>query len=120
MREQEVCFDPTTMAAMERRTTPRHSCYTDLRVNYDGMGQHVDIRAPDISSRGMFINTPQVFPIGAALTLRFRLGHTGRLLTVRADVRYCLEGVGIGVEFTDLTDTQRQWLDEASVPGDDW
>ena len=77
----------------------RHTCCADLQVIYHGATQLVDARAPDLSSRGMFIPTPQAFPVGAELQLSFRLGHTGRPVQARAEVRYCLEGIGVGVEF---------------------
>jgi hypothetical protein len=49
----------------------------------------------------MFINTPNEFPEGAILKLRFRLSRTDVLVRTRCEVRYCLKGVGIGVEFVE-------------------
>ena len=39
------------------------------------------------------------YPQGAVLKLRFRLSRTGILIETRCEVRYCLKGVGVGVEF---------------------
>src|SRR5689334_22812134 len=93
--------------ASEQRIGLRHSCCADLQVVYEGFGRHVEVRAPDISPQGMFINTPQAFPQGTVLKIRFRLGHSGRLIQARSEVRYCLPGVGVGVEFVDITDEMR-------------
>jgi len=114
----EIAID-TPAARAERRKAMRYRCYTDLSVLYDGIGRHIDIRPPDISARGMFINTPQEFPIGAALTIRFRLGNSGKMLQVRGEVRYCLAGVGIGVEFNDVSDEVRAAL-ESGCDALDW
>ena len=88
----------------EQRMEMRHTCCSDLQVIYEGFGRHIEVRAPDISTQGMFINTPQVFPEGTVLKIRFRLGHTGKMIQARGEVRYCLPGVGVGVEFIDMPD----------------
>src|SRR3989454_8356311 len=48
------------------------------------------------------INTGEQFPQGAVLRLSFRLPRSQRLIETRCEVRYCLPGVGIGVEYVDL------------------
>jgi hypothetical protein len=80
----------------------RFSSLQDLSVTYEGHSEDVVTRPPDISTRGMFINTTRNFPVGAVLTVKFRLAHTGVDISSRAEVRYCLAGVGIGVEFIDI------------------
>jgi hypothetical protein len=51
----------------------------------------------------MFINTVQNFPEGAVLNLRFLLSLSGVEIQTRCEVRYCLKGVGIGVEFVGIS-----------------
>jgi hypothetical protein len=51
----------------------------------------------------MFINTEVAFPEGSVLKLNFRLARTGTRIAVRCEVRYCLAGTGLGVEFVDLS-----------------
>jgi hypothetical protein len=51
----------------------------------------------------MFINTTKIFPVGAVLTVSFKLAHSGVEISTRAEVRYCLAGVGIGVEFIEIS-----------------
>ena len=74
----------------------------ELSVTYEGHSELVAVRPPDISERGMFINTSRRFPEGSVLKLRFQLTHTGVEVSTRCEVRYCLVGVGIGVEFVNL------------------
>ena len=74
----------------------------DLKIIYDGCTDWVDVRSPDISTTGAFINTPHAFPKGTKLKLRFELPGTGTRIQAVGEVRYCLPGVGAGVEFVDL------------------
>ncbi len=71
----------------------------ELSLVYEGHSEDIAVRPPDISSRGMFINTANHFPEGAVLQLRFRLTRSDYEVKARCEVRYCLPGVGIGVEF---------------------
>lgn len=81
------------------RTAKRFSSLRDLSVTYEGHSEEVLTRPPDISTKGMFINTNRVFPEGAVLVVEFHLALTGAKVRSRAEVRYCLAGVGVGVEF---------------------
>jgi len=85
------------------RKAPRYSSLRDLSVTYEGDNQDVATRPPDISTQGMFINTSRNFPEGAVLNVQFRLAETGVEIRTRCEVRYCLPGVGVGVEFLDIS-----------------
>jgi hypothetical protein len=104
----------------EKRAAVRHVSCHDLQIVYEGYGRDIALRPPDISTKGMFINTVQEFPLGAALYVRFRLGRSARRVHAKAEVRYCLPGVGIGVEFTDMTDSSRQAIEEETCNSTDW
>ncbi len=86
------------------RIAARISTLRELSVTYEGYSEEVALRPPDISTRGMFINTSRNFPEGAVLNVQFRLGQTGTQVTSRAEVRYCLPGVGVGIEFIDISE----------------
>jgi PilZ domain len=85
------------------RLAPRYSNLRDLAVTYEGESEEIVTRPPDISTRGMFINTSRPFPEGAVLNVRFRLAISGEQFQVRCEVRYCLPGVGVGVEFIGIS-----------------
>ena len=85
------------------RQDVRYPQLSELSMNYEGATEDVSVRPPDLSPHGMFINTRSDYPEGAVLKLRFRLSRTGVLVQTRCEVRYCLKGVGIGVEFVDVT-----------------
>ena len=94
------------------RDTTRYSGYRDLQILYEGSSQDIPVRAPDISLQGMFINTAKHFAEGAVIKISFRLSRTNHVVRVRAEVRYCLEGVGIGVEFIDISPEDRQAIED--------
>lgn len=85
------------------RLAPRVSSLRDLSVTYEGRSEEIALKPPDISTRGMFVNTTHNFPEGAVLNVQFRLGHSGVQISSRAEVRYCLPGVGVGIEFVDIS-----------------
>jgi PilZ domain-containing protein len=85
------------------RLSPRIHTVKEISVHYEGHTEEVAIRPPDVSTHGMFFNTPTRFPEGAVLNLRFRLALTGAEVRTRCEVRYCLPGVGVGVEFIGIS-----------------
>ena len=62
----------------------------------------------DISEEGMFISTNEAFMKGSILDLKFRLFNDDQPITVKAEVRYIQDGVGMGVSFTDLKAEDRE------------
>ena len=85
-----------------QRRSPRYAQFSELSLTYEGRTEEISSRPPDISPHGMFINTARRFPEGAVMKLRFRLSRSGIEVHARGEVRYCLPGVGIGVEFIGL------------------
>jgi len=85
------------------RRDVRYPQLSELSMIYEGLSEDIVIRPPDLSSHGMFINTGKEFAEGSVLKLRFRLSRSGILVETRCEVRYCLKGVGVGVEFVGIT-----------------
>jgi hypothetical protein len=81
----------------------RYPQLCDLSMNYEGATEDITVRPPDLSPHGMFVNTDRNLPNGAVLKLTFRLANTGVTIHARAEVRYCFKGVGVGVEFVDIS-----------------
>ncbi len=98
------------------RMAERYSSLRDLSVTYEGHSDTVATRLPDISSRGMFINTARHFPEGTVLNVRFRLARTGVEIQSRCEVRYCLDGVGVGVEFVNISPKAALAIEEELHP----
>lgn len=90
----------------------RYPPYRDLAIVYEGYNEKIPYRAPDLSARGMFINTARHFPEGAVLKLKFRLTRLDYEVSARGEVRYCLPGVGIGVEFVEISSESQSAIEE--------
>jgi PilZ domain len=84
------------------RREPRIQFLSDVHVEYEGTGCEVLYRPPDLSPHGMFVNTSTHFLEGAIVNLRFRLTRSNVEVQTRGEVRYCLPGIGIGVEFVGI------------------
>ncbi len=85
------------------RRDARHPQLSELSVNYEGCTENINVRPPDLSPHGMFVNTAREFPEGAVLKLRFRVSRSGIMVETRGEVRYCLKQVGVGVEFINIS-----------------
>src|SRR5258707_9033809 len=99
---------------MERplRLRNRMRRYRDLTIAYEGHAEEIPIRVPDLSSTGMFINTTRSYPEGSVLKVRFVLERTGLEVQARTEVRYCLPGVGVGIEFVDISPESRSAIEK--------
>jgi hypothetical protein len=93
---------PKELSATTARREPRIQHLRELHMTYEGGGCEIPVRPPDLSLHGMFVNTSTHFPEGAIVNLRFRLTQTNVEVQTRCEVRYCLPGIGIGVEFVGL------------------
>lgn len=88
------------------RLSPRIQSVCDIKVSYEGRKQNFAARPPNLSAKGMFINTSSKFPEGAILNVHFRLGLSRTDVHARCEVRHCDPGIGIGVEFIEMPDTE--------------
>ncbi|MFY9691381.1 MAG: PilZ domain-containing protein [Candidatus Acidiferrales bacterium] len=84
------------------RGNSRVHCLREINVTYEGQNERTLVKAPDLSANGMFISTSRHFPEGAILNLQFRMAVTNAVVETRCEVRYCLPGVGVGVEFVGI------------------
>jgi PilZ domain-containing protein len=92
----------TEASTTPARREPRIQHLCELHMSYEGGVREIPIRPPDLSPHGMFVNTSTHFPEGAVVNLRFRLTQSKVEVQTRGEVRYCLPGIGIGVEFVGL------------------
>ena len=101
------------------RCSPRVYSVREITVSYEGQDEQIVVKPPNLSVRGMFVNTSRPFPEGAVLSLRFALALTGAEIRTRGEVRYCQPGVGVGVEFIGLASEAEELIDrEISLNGE--
>jgi hypothetical protein len=94
------------------RESARYHGFRDLTISYEGSNEEIPVRVPDISVSGMFVNTAHYFPEGSVLKLSFRLARSNYPIEARGEVRYCLQGVGVGIQFTDLSDDAKNAIEQ--------
>jgi hypothetical protein len=85
------------------RYSQRVHSLREISLTYEGGNEKITVRSPDISTQGMFINTSRIFPEGSVLSVQFQLAISGIEVQTRCEVRYCLPGVGVGVEFVGIS-----------------
>jgi c-di-GMP-binding flagellar brake protein YcgR len=72
----------------------------------------------DVSVGGMFFNVRFPLPIGSEMSITFRLYPTEPAITCRAKVTFSRVGLGMGIQFQDLSTEARQtiqkFLDEVA------
>ncbi len=100
------------MKKLENREVERHQLLNDLDVIYEGSTEEVQINLPDLSTRGMFIPTQRLFPIGSVLKVRFCLPRSRFQVNARAEVRHIVPNSGIGVEFLQLSSEALRAIEE--------
>ena len=93
---------PIRKTPTSARREPRFQLLSDVELEYEGSDCEILYRPPDLSAHGMFVNTSTHLPEGAVVNLRFRLTRSDVQVQTRCEVRYCLPGIGIGVEFIGL------------------
>lgn len=93
------------------RSSPRVHSLREIAIAYEGQDEQIVVKPPNLSKRGMFINTSRSFPEGAVLNLKFSLVLTGAEIQTRSEVRYCQPGVGVGVEFIGLAEEATKMIE---------
>lgn len=87
----------------EQRRHPRVSYGREVSIGQDGIFSQTNERITNISVGGVFIETAQSFAKGTVLSVRFKVGDGKNFISCAAIVRNSRPGVGLGVEFLDLT-----------------
>jgi hypothetical protein len=65
-------------------------------------------RSADLSAGGMFLETIAAFPRDTVLKLKFKLGENESApVVVQGRVLYVANGIGVGIEFIDLSPDDR-------------
>lgn len=74
----------------------------------------------DISIGGMFIETSEKFDANSAVNLRFHVDDSGQIVIATGEIRYIIQKLGMGVEFSDMSPEDRARIEayvNAGKPG---
>ncbi len=100
---------PTIQALeQEKRRYPRFKCEGALELKTDGSTIRTWATFTDLSVAGCYVELMTTFPVGTKMQLQ--LGMNGFLVQGAAIVRATYPFLGMGIEFTELTDTAREQL----------
>ncbi len=75
-------------------------------ITIDGIIKAVGL---DLSTGGLYVHTGRHFPPGTTVSVTLSL--YGEAITMRAQVKHAKESVGMGLQFIDLTHSQRQTIE---------
>lgn len=95
--------------AEEKRKSQRVSLLNE--ISYRAGDRVIRKRLVDLSVDGIFIDTPDPLPVGARIALDFTLPNK-RSIHADGRVRYHHKGVGMGIQFTDLTAADREAIED--------
>jgi hypothetical protein len=102
----------------DRRQATRYSFSATAEVLEIASGTRVSARAADLSKNGCYLDTLNPFSVGSKVQLCIRWNRVE--LACSAVVRDSKTGMGMGVAFTDLDDTQKalleSWIEKIASP----
>lgn len=106
--------------AAAKRSTPRLG--TQIALEFQSLKAFRQARSLDVSARGMFVRTAEVYPVGEEILVRFNLpgiAHPfkaiGRVLWSSATDTPQGLPAGMGVQFTDLEASEQVAIEEFVV-----
>ena len=99
---------PPVKAEVERRQYRRVKLIT--QVQCEALERNEVMVTRDVSAGGMFVTSRFPFPLDSEVSLTFRLHPKGPPIVCRAKVRFSQSGVGMGIQFLDLSAGMREVL----------
>lgn len=97
-----------TIPAGERRSSPRFKCMNSVELHPDGQTSQIWGKAVELGEGGCFIEMP--IPLKQGTKLKMALWIQETKLWMRAKIISSRPGFGIGVQFTEVSDADKQTL----------
>ncbi len=93
---------------IDKREHRRARLVTQVRC--EALGREEMLLTRDVSVGGVFVSAKDPFPMGSEIALNLQLATGGNSLAATGKVVYSLKGLGMGIQFTSLTDEHRATL----------
>src|SRR6266852_4167763 len=103
--ELSTTESPLPVPAVNRRKWARHKISFPIEVRDERVNTPMRVNATDVSGNGCYVETILPIPIGPALKIEFWMDS--EKISTGAIVRTCDPGVGMGIEFTGLTEESK-------------
>jgi hypothetical protein len=103
-----------------RHARPRGASSGALKAEIQHQGRSLAAPAEGLSGQGVFLRTPERFPVGTLLWLVISSPEQATPLRVRGRVSYLrMDGLGVGFDPTSVEDCGRimDWLSTLQPPG---
>ena len=100
----------STTKEAERRGNDRHFVTASAEVVELASGAKFSTRTTDLGPGGCFVDTMVPFPVGANVRVKVHKGKTQ--FETGGTVVYSQTGLGMGIAFSNMEDSQRNALDE--------
>ena len=101
---------------IEKREHRRARLVTQVRC--EALGREEMLLTRDVSVGGVFVSAKNPFPTGSDIVLSLQLATGGNSLSASGKVVYSLNGLGMGIQFNEITDEHRSalqnFVDEAA------
>ncbi len=78
------------------------------QVQCETLGRDEFLVTRDISVGGLFISSKNPFPKDSEISLSLRLTSGDQLLFLRGKVVYAMKNLGMGIQFTEISEDARQ------------
>lgn len=105
-----------TRPGIEKREHRRARLVTQIRC--EALGREEMLLTRDVSIGGVFVSAKDPFPTGSDIALTLQLATGGNPLGASGKVVYSLKGLGMGIQFTEISDEHRSalqnFVDEAA------
>jgi c-di-GMP-binding flagellar brake protein YcgR len=93
---------------IERRQHRRAKLVTQIRC--EALDREDLMLTRDVSIGGLFITAKNPLPLDSEVTLSFHLAPATPAITCRGKVVYSVRGLGMGIQFFDVSEETRQTL----------
>jgi PilZ domain len=93
---------------IEKREHRRARLVTQVRC--EALGREEMLLTRDVSVGGVFVSAKEPFPMDSEIALALQLATGGTSISASGKVVYSLKGLGMGIQFSDLSDENRTLL----------
>jgi PilZ domain-containing protein len=95
---------------IDKRQHRRAKLVTQIRC--ESLGREELHVTRDVSVGGLFVSSKNPFPQDSMVSVFFHLRPSEPAISCHGKVVYSLKGLGMGVQFTDLSDSDRRALEK--------
>jgi uncharacterized protein (TIGR02266 family) len=99
---------PYVSPEINKRQHRRARLVTQVRCA--SLGREEMLLSRDVSVGGVFVSTKEPFPMNSEVAVSMQLPSGGAAINAHGTIVYALKGLGMGVQFSDLSEASRTTL----------